>query len=188
MKYVEIMRPLSEFAETIFTPRIELRTLNVCRENAEMIYNALDTSRDYIEAFQGFLEYIKSPDDVFDLMQKRNDQRATDKAICYGIFRNSEFIGRIRFERTDADSGYVGYWQTQPASGNGYMSEALSALEQELFNFGFNKIIIEIDDGNTRSENLARRNGYEFLARRPMASWAKCMGKCDELVYVKYKK
>ncbi len=182
------MRPLSEFAETILTLRLELRTLDATDENAQMIYNAMDGSRDYIESFQGFMEYIKSPDDVKALLQKRIQQRVTDEAVCYGIFHDNEFIGRIRFKRTGADSGYVGYWQTKPASGNGYMGEALSALEQELFNFGFNKIIIEIDDGNIRSENVAKRNGYEFLERRPMASWAKCTGKCDELVYVKYKK
>ena len=180
--------PIKNLPKVIKTSRLEMRTLDATPENAEMIYNAMDNSRDYIEAFQGFLEYIKSPDDVMALLQKRIQQRATDEAVCYGIFHNDEFIGRIRFKRTGTDSGYFGYWQTKPASGNGYMGEALSALEQELFNFGFNKITIEIDDGNTRSENVAKRNGYKFLERRPMASWAKSVGKCDELVYVKYKK
>lgn len=65
------------------------------------------------------------------------------------------------------------------------MSEALSALETELFKFGFNKITLDIDNGNTHSENLAKRNGYTLDKKLPMASWAKCVGKCDSLIYVK---
>lgn len=65
------------------------------------------------------------------------------------------------------------------------MSEALSALETELFKFGFNKITLDIDNRNTHSENLAKRNGYTLDKKLPMASWAKCVGKCDSLIYVK---
>jgi RimJ/RimL family protein N-acetyltransferase len=65
------------------------------------------------------------------------------------------------------------------------MTEALNALEKELGKFGFKKIIIDIDDGNIRSENIAKRNGYILEKRLPMASWAKCIGKCDSLIYVK---
>ena len=69
----------------------------------------------------------------------------------------------------------------------GYMSEALTALENELFAFGFDKITLDIDDGNTMSENVAKRNGYTLVKRLPMASWAKCVGKCDSLIYEKRK-
>ena len=65
------------------------------------------------------------------------------------------------------------------------MGEALGALESELFKFGFDKIILDIDAGNTGSENVARRNGYKLVKRSPLASWAKCVGKCDSLIYVK---
>lgn len=65
------------------------------------------------------------------------------------------------------------------------MSEALSALETELFKFGFNKITLYIDNGNTHSENLAKRNGYTLDKKLPMAPWAKCVGKFDSLIYVK---
>ena len=65
------------------------------------------------------------------------------------------------------------------------MSEALQALETELFKFGFNKITLDIDNGNIHSENLAKRNNYKLEKVLPMASWAKCVGKCDSLIYVK---
>ena len=67
------------------------------------------------------------------------------------------------------------------------MSEALTALESELFAFGFDKITLDIDDGTTMSENVAKRNGYTLAKRLPMASWAKCVGKCDSLIYEKRK-
>ena len=67
------------------------------------------------------------------------------------------------------------------------MSEALQALETELFKFGFSKITLDIDNGNTHSENLAKRNKYKLEKVLPMASWAKCVGKCDSLIYVKHR-
>ena len=65
------------------------------------------------------------------------------------------------------------------------MTEAISALESELFKFGFEKIILEIDAGNTKSENVAQRNGYKLEKRIPDDSYAKRVGKCDTLVYAK---
>ena len=78
-------------------------------------------------------------------------------------------------------------WLIESENGNGYMTEALVALEQELFKFGFEKIILEIDDGNIPSANVAKRNGYKLEKRLPMESYAKCVGKCDAVVYVQRK-
>ena len=55
------------------------------------------------------------------------------------------------------------------------------------FKFGFNKITLDIDDGNAPSETLAKRNGYKLARRLPLASYAKCVGKCDSLIYEKIK-
>lgn len=38
------------------------------------------------------------------------------------------------------------------------------------------------------SENIAKRNGYKLVKLLPMASYAKCVGKCDSLIYMKNKK
>lgn len=71
------------------------------------------------------------------------------------------------------------------ANCHGFMTEALNVLEKELFKFGFEKIILDIDNGNTHSETLAKRNGYKLEKILPMASWAKCVGKCDSLIFTK---
>ena len=43
------------------------------------------------------------------------------------------------------------------------------------------------DDGNAPSETLAKRNGYKLARRLPLASYAKCVGECDSLIYKKTK-
>ena len=181
------MQNLADFPEMFTTRRLELRTLAATAENAEMIFRAMDASRDYIAAFQGFIDYVKSPADVLTLLNKRAEQRVAGEAVCFAIFHDGEFIGRIRFKRTGPAAGYFGYWLTAAAAGHGFMSEALQTLERALFDFGFSTLILEIDDGNVRSENIARRNGYVLRERRPMASWSNATGDCDELVYVKTK-
>ena len=109
-----------------------------------------------------------------------------DIGILFGIYKDDSLIGRIRFYY-DADNGWeIGYWLIESETGNGFITEALTALEIELFKFGVDKITLDIDSGNEKSENIARRNGYKLEKRLPMASWARAVGKCDSLIYVKH--
>lgn len=179
------MSPLLDFPQTIKTPRLVLRVIGVTRENAERLFAIIEQNRDFLEAWQGHFEYIHNADDVLDYLGRRAKQIEDNTGMCFYIYRGAEIIGRIRFSVTAPGECEIGYWLVESATGNGYMAESLSALESELFKFGFNKIIIDIDAGNTSSENVARRAGYVLERRLPMESWAKCVGKCDSLIFVK---
>ena len=179
------MKPLSQFSQIIKTPRVVLRTVAATRESADMLFKIIEQNRDYLEAWQGHFEYIRNVDDVLVWLNKRAEQIKTNEGVCFYIFVDDKIIGRIRFSLVDGTSCEIGYWLAQSATGHGYMGEALSALETELFKFGFEKIIIDVDAGNMPSENVARRAGYVLEKRLPMASWAKCVGKCDSLIFVK---
>lgn len=181
------MRSLSNFPKTIKTPRLALRVIAPTPENAEQIFNLVEQNREYLEAWQGHIEYLRTVDDVLQNLGFRHNQIEKNEGILFGIYKNKNFIGRIRFFDVKDNSCELGAWLIESETGNGFMTEALSALETELFKFGFDKIILDIDDGNTKSESVARRNGYKFEKRLPMASWAKCVGKCDSLIYVKMK-
>lgn len=181
------MSPLSDFPQTIKTPRLVLRVIAATRENAECLFAIIEQNRDYLEAWQGHFEYIRSVDDVLDFLVRRAKQIENNTSMCFYIYRGGEIIGRIRFSVTAPDECEIGYWLVESATGNGYMAESLGALETELFKFGFGKIIIDVDAGNTPSENVARRAGYVLEKRLPMESWAKCVGKCDSLIFSKQK-
>ena len=181
------MKKLSAFPQTIKTSRLELRTVAVTAENAAKLLRIINENRDYLEAWQGHFAKLRSVDDVIAYLSKRANQITTNEGICFYIYHNDKIIGRIRFFHIHDNECEIGYWLARSAAGHGYMSEALTALESELFAFGFDKITLDIDAGNTASENVAKRNGYALAKRLPMASWAKCVGKCDTLVYEKHK-
>lgn len=180
-----MQQALSNFPQIIQTPRLILRVVLPTLENAETIFKLIENNRDYLEAWQGHFEYLHNVDDVLKKLEQRYCQIDENKGMLFGIYKNEKFIGRIRFFNIKDKSCEIGYWLIESENGNGFMTEALAALETELFRFGFDKIILDIDDGNMHSENIAKRNGYKFVKRLPMASWAKCVGKCDSLIYEK---
>lgn len=179
------MKPLSQFPQTIKTPRLVLRVVEPTKENATKLLNIINQNRDYLMEWQGHFGELKTVEDVAAYLNKRANQIKTDQGVCFYIYQNDNIIGRIRFFNIQDNGCEIGYWLIKSANGHGYMTEALSALETELFKFGFNKITLDIDNGNMHSENLAKRNGYTLDKRLPMASWAKCVGKCDSLIYIK---
>lgn len=181
------MKPLSQFPQTIKTPRLILRAVAPTKENATKLLSIIDQNRDYLMEWQGHFGELNTVEDVEGYLNKRANQIKTNQGVCFYIYLNDNIIGRIRFFNIQDNGCEIGYWLIKSANGHGYMSEALTALEAELFAFGFDKITLDIDAGNTPSENVANRNGYKLEKRLPMASWAKCVGKCDSLIYVKNK-
>ena len=157
------MQDLSHFPKVIKTPRLTLQTVLPTDENAKAFFDVIEANREYLEAWQGHFEYLRTIDEVRQKLEQRYNQISQNENVLFGIYLNKNLIG------------------------NGFMSEALNALEQELFKFGFTRIKLDIDNGNKPSESLAKRNGYILENRLPMASWAKAVGKCDSLIYIKQK-
>lgn len=73
-----------------------------------------------------------------------------------------EFIGMISAQNVNenAESVEIGYWISTRFCGKGYMQEAVSLLEKELFGLGINRIVIKTDVLNVRSANVAQKRGY----------------------------
>ena len=143
------MKPLSQFPVEIKTPRLVLRVILPTKENAKLGLDIIEANRDYLEAWQGHFEYLHTIDDVQQKLGHRYEQITKNEGVLFGIYKDGDLIGRIRFFDVHDNGCEIGYWLVQSANGHGYMSEALSALETELFKFGFNKIKLDIDNGNT---------------------------------------
>lgn len=179
------MKPLSQFPQTINTSRLVLKIILPTQENAKLGLDIIEQNRDYLEAWQGHFGALRTVEDVKEKLAHRYEQITNNEGVLFGIYKDNKLIGRIRFFDVRDKCCEIGYWLIQSENGHGYMSEALSALETELFKFGFDKITLDIDDGNVMSENVAKRNGYKLVKRLPMESYAKCVGKCDSLIYEK---
>jgi RimJ/RimL family protein N-acetyltransferase len=68
------------------------------------------------------------------------------------------------------------------------MSEAIALIEKELFDNGFNRIVIHTDALNQRSANVALKAGYQFegILRQNIYSVA-CERYRDQNVFSKLK-
>ena len=182
-----MMQPLSKFPQTIKTVRLVLRVIAPTMENATCLFDVIEQNRKYLMNWQGHFGELKTVEDVIAYLNKRANQINTNEGVCFYIFHENNIIGRIRFFHIKDNSCEIGYWLAKTENGHGFMSEALSALENELFKFGFDTVTLDIDDGNMQSEKLAIRNKYKLAKRLPMASWAAAVGKCDSLIYEKHR-
>jgi RimJ/RimL family protein N-acetyltransferase len=84
----------------------------------------------------------------------------------FGIFRASDqaYLGNVGVHSISWEHRRceLGYWLAGPYEGQGYMAEAVTALERMLFAMGFNRIEIRCSSANVRSSAVPRRLGYRL--------------------------
>ena len=88
---------LSQFPKNIKTPRLMLRAVEPTQKNAEIIFDIIEKNRDYLEAWQGHFEYLRNVEDVLRQLEYRYAQIAKNEGVMFGIYKNNNLIGRIRF-------------------------------------------------------------------------------------------
>lgn len=82
-----------------------------------------------------------------------------------GVFlkETNEFVAQIYLGKTNAElpEFLIGYFADIDQTGNGYVSEAVTAVVRDLFaKAGAHRVQIETDDTNTRSIRVAQRCGF----------------------------
>ena len=137
--------------EKITSERITLQAAkNPTFKLAEEIYAAVDKSRENLKKWLPWAETTLSAEDEFMYLSDWCDKHWREgTAFAYLIRKsdNSEFLGVIDIIKVDEKNktSEIGYWLSSDAEGKGYMSEALKALEPELFKAGINRIEIRND-------------------------------------------
>ena len=86
------------------------------------------------------------------------------KVRGFGVYRNTdnEFMGNIGVSNFDwnNESCEIGYWILGKFEGKGYMRDAVNVLEKELYEAGFNRIVILCESKNIRSKKIPMSLGY----------------------------
>lgn len=155
------------FAEKITGEKITLEQTETTFKLAEELIALVDTSREDLLPWLTWALKNKTAEDEFAYLlnwcQKNKDD---DVGCAYAIRENTSgrLVGTIDFFRADQKekSGEIGYWLGSEFVGKGYMHEAVMLLEKEIFNQGFNRIVIRNDIRNMRSANVAKRAGYHL--------------------------
>jgi ribosomal-protein-serine acetyltransferase len=160
------MKNYTEFPKYIKSESLELKLLEPTFENAKNIFDTVKKSQEHVSKWLGWAEPGRlSIESVFRALDTWHKRWGGESFDGFSIFLDGKIIGATGFidVNTKAKTAEIGYWLSKDATGKGYMTEAVKALESVAFgDFDFNRIVIRCNADNTGSENVAIRAGYKF--------------------------
>jgi len=173
--------------QSIDAERIVL--LKRSHEHDKEMWQAIEESRHFLREFLFWVDGQKSFDDVVKSTDMFAEEWDTDKEWAYSIYSKEDyhFLGcvgphNISFLNQSAE---LGYWLRLSETSKGYMTEAVHAMEEELFKAGMHRITIRCDIYNYNSANVAKRAGYELECIAKEATYH-YTGLHDLATYVKF--
>lgn len=133
-------------------------------KSAQQIFDEVNCDRERLGLFLPWVDVIKTVEDEICYIKKCNVEWSDCKGFDYGIFlkEGNYYLGNIGVHSIswENDLAEIGYWITGRNKGKGFVSEAVSILEKELFKVGFNRVQIRCDSRNERSGSVPKRCGY----------------------------
>lgn len=142
--------------------------------NAPELFSLVDSNRGHLSEWLGWLNHCKAPTDSLDFINKVNKDWEEQKALVLGIWLDRKLQGTVSFNSFDWENkvGGIGYWLATSAQGKGLASKACSCLIE----FGAQQLRLESFTiscaiGNTRSQALAQRLGFNFQKVIKDAEW-----------------
>ena len=152
------------FDEKIETERLILKPHEVTFNYAKMWYDLIQENKDFLFRFLDRLSKIQTKEDMFNRLTDVQKKWQNYEMMTYGIWTkdDNQLIGEIdtsqlNYDRQEVEIGYLLF---KKYTGKGYITEAVKALEDNLFERGFNRLIIITDLENKTSQNVAIRCGY----------------------------
>ena len=156
------------FPSQIKTERLILeKPENITFQLAEEIYDIVEKSREHLKIFLPWARTMLSAEEEFMYLKNYAETRWFEKTgFCYLVYHrdSQKFLGVIDLIHINEKhkSAEIGFWLGVHATGQGYMLEAVKALEKEAFAQGFHRIVIANDVRNIKSANVAKNAGYHL--------------------------
>ncbi len=151
--------------EELETERLYLRRHDVTFEHATKLYDKIKGDWDHIKVWLPKMWNVKAPEDEYAFFQASQTAWERNEKADYGLYEKTtnEMVGTLGFfdvSWTDAHAE-IGYFLFSSHTKKGYISEAVAAMRDWAFKNGFHRLQIKMDTGNTASENVAKRAGFE---------------------------
>lgn len=142
--------------DNIFLKELELN-------DAEHIFKAVDSQREYLGEWLPFVEFTKSVKDSLDYVNSVVTMPEECKEWQFAIFCDDDFAGLAGFKGTDRlnRKSEIGYWLKEEFQHRGIMTEAVRALMKFGFSeLGLNRIQIKCAPENVKSNKIPQRLGF----------------------------
>lgn len=148
--------------EKISGQRITLERPSLDMRTAQTVFAAVDKSRNAFSPWLDWVEDTRAPEDVFRFLQEADQGWKDGSQFVYAIYCRKTFMGLISAINISRKNkrAEIGYWLGTEYTGKGFMAEAVSLLERELFADNFNRVVIHTDVLNAKSAGVAKRCGY----------------------------
>ena len=170
------------FPEKIIGNRIFLERAKPSFQLAEELFVLVQASKDTLLPWLAWAANQKTPEDEYNYLLNWCDNHWQNQNGYSYVIREKEHdfaLGMIDFMniKTTDKCGEIGYWLSINAVGKGYMHEAVQLLETEIFNQGFQRIVIRNDTRNIHSANVAKRAGYKLEGIMRQNKWSETENK-----------
>jgi ribosomal-protein-serine acetyltransferase len=175
---------MQKYKKLIAGDRIQLRWLDATFDNAKMHNGWVCENIEHLKEYEDYND-MQSPENSYDFL---NSGKRSEKRQQWGIFLQDEFIGVINIDlyKEKDKQCELGYAIAKKYSGNGYMTEAIRILCDELFALDVIRIEIQCVAENIASNRVAEKAGFSFIGTKHK-SWFFNGKFVDENFYEKLK-
>lgn len=164
---VKLVLNKKQFPETVLSERITLKKQPVSL--AQKIFDCIENDRQRLREFLPWVDTTVSIQDEISYLEMMDKNWTECTAFDYGIFNKSDgaYMGNIGLHtiRWEHQVAEIGYWILGSFEGQGYISEAVTALEKIAFDLGFHRIEIRCSSTNEQSAHVPLRCGYQLDGR-----------------------
>lgn len=145
-------------------------------DDADEFFQLTIQSKNYLKKWLGWLENIKSVDDITANIKSRYKELEENNGypINFAIIYKGKIAGTIGFNTIDKGNriGKIGYWLGEDYQGKGIMSKTFQAV----INYGFtdlkmNRIEVRIASKNYKSRAIPERFGFQQESLIRDAEW-----------------
>ena len=153
-------------------------SLRIATESsAKDLYKLAEGSREYLREWLGWVDYVKSEEDIVRFLRETIKTSATEHRgypIAFTISYNGETAGILDFHtiRKGSKIAEIGYWLGEDFQKRGIMIRAVKALINYGFTeLGLNKVEIKVASENEKSRAIPERLGFVEEGILRQAEW-----------------
>ena len=145
-----------------------LKLLPPSMEYQPLMLEAIRESQDELGVYLPWVSYaLTEAESIENTHQAINNFENFEGELRYSIIEKStgRFLGAIRLIIRDKSIPFfeIGDWMRSSSVGNGFISEAVKAIEAYAFNeLNANRVEIKAAEQNLKSRMVAERGGYAF--------------------------
>ncbi len=143
----------------------EITLRQLMREDADIIFMAIDKNRDHLRTWLPFVDMTKDVENTRSFIHSLGETVCPKKDMVFRIDYRSEFAGLIGLKEIDTlnKKTEVGYWLTEQLQGKGLVIRSAKAIIRYAFEeIGMNRIQIKLAVGNEKSRQIPFRLKFHF--------------------------